>query len=168
MDVLNLHGGLNVRISCSNYVWCPSLPFTTSLPLFLLPESVPSSREDKWIVIVDRASLLFIQALSGLHKLQEQSWRVLELHSLKIVSSGIIWVSLQEVGCLICACVCARSCVWKHVGMCMYNKWTKIQRTIIWYWFTQCWFNGYKIVSIYTFPSCQKWRWTQGWTFSLW
>ncbi|XP_059190060.1 piezo-type mechanosensitive ion channel component 2 [Centropristis striata] len=60
-------------------------------------ETVPSSREDKWIVIVDRASLLLIQALSGLHKLQEQSWRLLELHSLKIVSSGIIWVSLQEV-----------------------------------------------------------------------
>ncbi|KAI9531017.1 hypothetical protein NQZ68_000509 [Dissostichus eleginoides] len=60
-------------------------------------EAVPSSLEDKWIVIVDRASLLLIQALSGLQKLQEQSWRLLELHSLKIVSSGIIWVSLQEV-----------------------------------------------------------------------
>ncbi|XP_044066352.1 piezo-type mechanosensitive ion channel component 2 [Siniperca chuatsi] len=60
-------------------------------------ESVHSSHEDKWVVIVDRASLLLIQALSGLHKLQEQSWRLLELHSLKIVSSGIIWVSLQEV-----------------------------------------------------------------------
>ncbi|XP_034065209.1 piezo-type mechanosensitive ion channel component 2 [Gymnodraco acuticeps] len=60
-------------------------------------EAVPSSLEDKWIVIVDRASLLLIQALSRLQKLQEQSWRLLELHSLKIVSSGIIWVSLQEV-----------------------------------------------------------------------
>lgn len=76
---------------------CDVLPFTCK-PLFLLPESVPSSHEDKWVVIVDRASLLFIQALSGLHRLQEQSWRLLELHSLKIVSSGIIWVSLQEVG----------------------------------------------------------------------
>ncbi|KAK5863316.1 hypothetical protein PBY51_000354 [Eleginops maclovinus] len=60
-------------------------------------EAVPSSGEDKWIVIVDRASLLLIQALSGIWRLQEQSWRLLELHSLKIVSSGIIWVSLQEV-----------------------------------------------------------------------
>ncbi|AWP09441.1 putative piezo-type mechanosensitive ion channel component 2-like [Scophthalmus maximus] len=59
--------------------------------------TVPSSQADKWIVIVDRASLLIIQALSGFHKLQELSWRLLELHSLKIVSSGIIWVSLQEV-----------------------------------------------------------------------
>ncbi|KAL6119927.1 uncharacterized protein ACO6RY_04388 [Pungitius sinensis] len=60
-------------------------------------EETASSHEDKWIVIVDRCSLLLIQALSGLYKLQEQSWRLLELHSLKIVSSGIIWVSLQEV-----------------------------------------------------------------------
>ncbi|XP_072222975.1 piezo-type mechanosensitive ion channel component 2 [Leuresthes tenuis] len=60
-------------------------------------ETLPSSREDKWIVIVDRASLLLTQALSGLYRLQELCWRLLELHSLKIVSTGIIWVSLQEV-----------------------------------------------------------------------
>ncbi|CAG6021218.1 unnamed protein product [Menidia menidia] len=60
-------------------------------------ENLPSSREDKWIVIVDRASLLLIQALCGLDRLQELCWRLMELHSLKIVSSGIIWVSLQEV-----------------------------------------------------------------------
>ncbi|XP_068453642.1 piezo-type mechanosensitive ion channel component 2 [Clinocottus analis] len=60
-------------------------------------ETLGSSREDKWAVIVDRSSLLLIQALSGLRRFQEQSWRLLELHSLKIVSSGIIWVSLQEV-----------------------------------------------------------------------
>uniref|UniRef100_A0A8C8DUB8 Piezo-type mechanosensitive ion channel component n=1 Tax=Oryzias sinensis TaxID=183150 RepID=A0A8C8DUB8_9TELE len=53
--------------------------------------------EDKWIVIVDRASLLLIQTISGLQKTQELCWRLMELHSLKIVSSGIIWVSLQEV-----------------------------------------------------------------------
>lgn len=62
-------------------------------------ETVHSSSEDKWIVIVDRASLLLIQGLSGLRRLQKLSWRLMELHSLKIVSSGIIWVSLQEVGC---------------------------------------------------------------------
>ncbi|KAM7412257.1 hypothetical protein PAMA_021957 [Pampus argenteus] len=60
-------------------------------------ETDPCSREDKWVVIVDRASLLLTQTLSGLCRLQELSWRLLELHSLKIVSSGIIWVSLQEV-----------------------------------------------------------------------
>ncbi|XP_068607432.1 piezo-type mechanosensitive ion channel component 2 [Brachionichthys hirsutus] len=56
-----------------------------------------SSSENKWIVIVDRASLLLIQALTGVGHVQEQIWRVLELHSLKIVSSIIIWVSLEEV-----------------------------------------------------------------------
>ncbi|KAM9342468.1 piezo-type mechanosensitive ion channel component 2 [Pholidichthys leucotaenia] len=60
-------------------------------------ETVQSTGEDKWVVIVDRASLLLIQALLGLYRLQELGWRLLELHSLKIVSSGIIWVSLQEV-----------------------------------------------------------------------
>ncbi|XP_036961535.1 piezo-type mechanosensitive ion channel component 2 [Acanthopagrus latus] len=60
-------------------------------------ESIASSPENKWFVIVDRASLLLILALTGIQKIQEQCWRLLELHSLKIVSSGIIWVSLQEV-----------------------------------------------------------------------
>uniref|UniRef100_A0A8C7YMA4 Piezo-type mechanosensitive ion channel component n=1 Tax=Oryzias sinensis TaxID=183150 RepID=A0A8C7YMA4_9TELE len=61
------------------------------------PQSEDISPEDKWIVIVDRASLLLIQTISGLQKTQELCWRLMELHSLKIVSSGIIWVSLQEV-----------------------------------------------------------------------
>ncbi|XP_043986054.1 piezo-type mechanosensitive ion channel component 2 [Gambusia affinis] len=60
-------------------------------------ETVPTSPEDKWVTIVDRASLLIIQAVSSLRRVQELSWRLMELHSLKIVSSGIIWVSLQEV-----------------------------------------------------------------------
>uniref|UniRef100_A0A7N8XGX8 Piezo-type mechanosensitive ion channel component n=1 Tax=Mastacembelus armatus TaxID=205130 RepID=A0A7N8XGX8_9TELE len=60
-------------------------------------EEPENSHEDKWFVIVDRAGLLIIQTLSRLYKLQELSWRLLELHSLKIVSSGIIWMSLQEV-----------------------------------------------------------------------
>lgn len=64
----------------------------------LVPASVPITGEDKWMVIVDRAGLLLIQAMSGLCKVQEQFWRLLELHSIKIVASGIIWVSLQEVG----------------------------------------------------------------------
>ena len=64
----------------------------------VVPASAPSAGEDKWMAIVEQASLLLIQALSGLCKAQQQCWTVLELHSIKIVSSGIIWVSLQEVG----------------------------------------------------------------------
>ena len=84
---------------CSNLIWWFLLPYPHYL--LFLPESIASSPENKWFVIVDRASLLLILALTGIQKIQEQCWRLLELHSLKIVSSGIIWVSLQEVGWLI-------------------------------------------------------------------
>ncbi|XP_019728730.1 piezo-type mechanosensitive ion channel component 2 [Hippocampus comes] len=60
-------------------------------------DTLASSCEDKWVVIVNRASLLLIQAVLGLQKLQELSWRLMELHGFKVVSSGIIWVSLKEV-----------------------------------------------------------------------
>ncbi|XP_072771947.1 piezo-type mechanosensitive ion channel component 2 [Nerophis lumbriciformis] len=60
-------------------------------------EPLSSGGEDKWLLIVDRAGVLLIQALLGLQRLQELSWRVMELHGFKIVSSGIIWVSLREV-----------------------------------------------------------------------
>uniref|UniRef100_A0A8C6M9N2 Piezo-type mechanosensitive ion channel component n=1 Tax=Nothobranchius furzeri TaxID=105023 RepID=A0A8C6M9N2_NOTFU len=67
------------------------------LIFLLFSETIPSRREEKWTMIVDRASLLLLQGISGFQRLQELSWRLMELHSLKIVSSGIIWVSLQEV-----------------------------------------------------------------------
>ncbi|CAL8369473.1 unnamed protein product [Lota lota] len=60
-------------------------------------EGSQSEGQAQWGVIVDRASLLLFQGLSTLHRVQVMCWRLLELHSLKIVSSGIIWVSLQEV-----------------------------------------------------------------------
>nr|XP_057939289.1 piezo-type mechanosensitive ion channel component 2 [Doryrhamphus excisus] len=60
-------------------------------------ETMTGNCDDKWVVIVDRASLLLIQALLGIQRLQELSWRLMELHGFKIVSSGIIWVSLREV-----------------------------------------------------------------------
>ncbi|XP_077465770.1 piezo-type mechanosensitive ion channel component 2 [Stigmatopora argus] len=60
-------------------------------------ETIDNICEDKWIVIVNRASLLLIQALLGIQKLQELSWRLMELHGFKFISSGIIWVSLKEV-----------------------------------------------------------------------
>ncbi|CAL8261289.1 unnamed protein product [Gadus morhua 'NCC'] len=47
--------------------------------------------------MVDRAGRLLFQGLAGLHRVQVMAWRLMELHSLKIVSSGIIWASLQEV-----------------------------------------------------------------------
>ncbi|XP_064877148.1 piezo-type mechanosensitive ion channel component 2-like [Oncorhynchus nerka] len=57
----------------------------------------PEERLTQWGLIVDRASLLLFQALALFQRAQEMGWRLLEVHSLKIVSTGIIWVSLQEV-----------------------------------------------------------------------
>ncbi|XP_036801684.1 piezo-type mechanosensitive ion channel component 2 [Oncorhynchus mykiss] len=57
----------------------------------------PEERLTQWGLMVDRAGLLLLQALAVFKRAQEISWRLLELHSLKIVSTGIIWVSLQEV-----------------------------------------------------------------------
>ncbi|CAB1329419.1 unnamed protein product [Coregonus sp. 'balchen'] len=57
----------------------------------------PEEYLTQWGLIVDRASLLLFQTLVAFQRAQEMGWRLLEVHSLKIVSTGIIWVSLQEV-----------------------------------------------------------------------
>lgn len=67
---------------------------------FLCPSVPPEERLTQWGLILDRASLLLFQALAIFQRAQEMGWRLLEVHSLKIVSTGIIWVSLQEVRCL--------------------------------------------------------------------
>ncbi|KAJ8015812.1 hypothetical protein DPEC_G00000240 [Dallia pectoralis] len=66
----------------------------------LCPLEHPENRLTDWGLMVDRASLLLFQALVALQRAQEMGWRLMELHSFKIVSSGIIWVSLQEVSLL--------------------------------------------------------------------
>ncbi|XP_076122839.1 piezo-type mechanosensitive ion channel component 2 [Alosa pseudoharengus] len=50
-----------------------------------------------WLLVVDHASVLTLQAIYLLRKTQALCWRLLELHSLKLLSTGIIWVSVQEV-----------------------------------------------------------------------
>uniref|UniRef100_A0A673XM72 Piezo-type mechanosensitive ion channel component 2-like n=1 Tax=Salmo trutta TaxID=8032 RepID=A0A673XM72_SALTR len=73
------------------------LYLTLSLMSFLCPSVPPEERLTQWGLILDRASLLLFQALAIFQRAQEMGWRLLEVHSLKIVSTGIIWVSLQEV-----------------------------------------------------------------------
>uniref|UniRef100_A0A8C9WR46 Piezo-type mechanosensitive ion channel component n=1 Tax=Scleropages formosus TaxID=113540 RepID=A0A8C9WR46_SCLFO len=51
----------------------------------------------QWGLVVDRASMLLLQGLLLLRRAQELLWRVLEVHSMKIISTGIIWVALKEV-----------------------------------------------------------------------
>ncbi|XP_052003940.1 piezo-type mechanosensitive ion channel component 2 [Xyrauchen texanus] len=58
-------------------------------------------REDdavkQWLVVVDRLHELVLQSVLWLWRGQELCWRILELHSFKLVSAGIIWVCMQEV-----------------------------------------------------------------------
>ncbi|KAI4871611.1 hypothetical protein NFI96_000999 [Prochilodus magdalenae] len=53
--------------------------------------------ENKWLLVVDRLSVLVLHVLLWFCRGRELCWRLLELHSLKLVATGIIWVSLKEV-----------------------------------------------------------------------
>uniref|UniRef100_A0AAR2K8G4 Piezo-type mechanosensitive ion channel component n=1 Tax=Pygocentrus nattereri TaxID=42514 RepID=A0AAR2K8G4_PYGNA len=52
---------------------------------------------NKWHLVVDRLTVLFLKFLQYIHQLQLFIWWLLELHIIKIVSSYIIWVSVKEV-----------------------------------------------------------------------
>ncbi|KAG9347820.1 hypothetical protein JZ751_003836 [Albula glossodonta] len=61
------------------------------------PTSKSSDLKNKWHLVVDRLTVLFLKFLEYFHKLQIFIWWLLELHIIKIVSSYIIWVSVKEV-----------------------------------------------------------------------
>ncbi|XP_034285335.1 piezo-type mechanosensitive ion channel component 2 isoform X3 [Pantherophis guttatus] len=52
---------------------------------------------NKWHLVIDRLTVLFLKFLECFHKLQVFVWWLLELHIIKIVSSYIIWVTVKEV-----------------------------------------------------------------------
>ncbi|KAH1182432.1 hypothetical protein KIL84_010186 [Mauremys mutica] len=52
---------------------------------------------NKWNLVIDKLASLLLQLLEKFHKTQVLAWRVLELHILKIVSTWVIWITLQEV-----------------------------------------------------------------------
>ncbi|XP_054550191.1 piezo-type mechanosensitive ion channel component 2 isoform X3 [Talpa occidentalis] len=60
-------------------------------------EDEPSDLRNKWHLVIDRLTVLFLKFLEYFHKLQVFMWWILELHIIKIVSSYIIWVSVKEV-----------------------------------------------------------------------
>ncbi|XP_036857006.1 piezo-type mechanosensitive ion channel component 2 isoform X2 [Manis javanica] len=60
-------------------------------------EGEPSDLRNKWHLVIDRLTVLFLKFLEYFHKLQVFMWWILELHIIKIVSSYIIWVSVKEV-----------------------------------------------------------------------
>lgn len=53
--------------------------------------------KNKWHLVMDRLTVLFLKFLQYVHQLQLFIWWLLELHIIKIVSSYIIWVSVKEV-----------------------------------------------------------------------
>ncbi|XP_048873648.1 piezo-type mechanosensitive ion channel component 2 isoform X2 [Brienomyrus brachyistius] len=61
------------------------------------PKANEGSQTSQWDLVLDRASVLLLQGLLALRRGQELCWRLLELHSMKIVSTGIILISLKEV-----------------------------------------------------------------------
>uniref|UniRef100_A0A8C7AZ41 Piezo type mechanosensitive ion channel component 2 n=1 Tax=Neovison vison TaxID=452646 RepID=A0A8C7AZ41_NEOVI len=65
-------------------------------------KSIPSKEDsaiyrNKWHLVIDRLTVLFLKFLEYFHKMQVFVWWILELHIIKIVSSYIIWVSVKEV-----------------------------------------------------------------------
>ncbi|XP_049554137.1 piezo-type mechanosensitive ion channel component 2 [Orcinus orca] len=60
-------------------------------------EEETSDLRNKWHLVIDRLTVLFLKFLECFHQLQTFLWWILELHIIKIVSSYIIWVSLKEV-----------------------------------------------------------------------
>lgn len=55
---------------------------------------------NKWHLVIDRLTVLFLKFLEYFHKLQVFMWWILELHIIKIVSSYIIWVTVKEASVL--------------------------------------------------------------------
>ncbi|XP_077126304.1 piezo-type mechanosensitive ion channel component 2 isoform X6 [Ranitomeya variabilis] len=63
-------------------------------------EEETSDSRNKWHLVIDRLTVLFLKFLEYFHKLQVFAWWILELHIIKIVTSYIIWVTLKEVSLL--------------------------------------------------------------------
>ncbi|XP_078544278.1 piezo-type mechanosensitive ion channel component 2 isoform X2 [Lissotriton helveticus] len=60
-------------------------------------EEETSDLKNKWHLVIDRLTVLFLKFLEYFHKLQVFVWWILELHIIKIVSSYIIWITVKEV-----------------------------------------------------------------------
>ncbi|XP_028449157.1 piezo-type mechanosensitive ion channel component 2 isoform X1 [Perca flavescens] len=56
-----------------------------------------SDLKNKWHLVVDRLTVLFLKFLEYFHKLQLFIWWLLEIHIIKIVSCYIVMVSVKEV-----------------------------------------------------------------------
>ncbi|XP_067331483.1 piezo-type mechanosensitive ion channel component 2 isoform X3 [Channa argus] len=64
-----------------------------------------SDLKNKWHLVVDRLTVLFLKFLEYFHKLQLFIWWLLEIHIIKIVSCYIILVCVEEVSLFNCVFV---------------------------------------------------------------
>ncbi|KTF83819.1 hypothetical protein cypCar_00030762, partial [Cyprinus carpio] len=65
-----------------------------------LPSEQSSDLKNKWHLVVDRLTVLFLKFLEYFHKLKLFIWWLLEMHIIKIVSTYIILLSVKEVSLL--------------------------------------------------------------------
>ncbi|MED6260301.1 hypothetical protein ATANTOWER_011977, partial [Ataeniobius toweri] len=59
-----------------------------------------SDLKNKWHLVVDRLTVLFLKFLEYFHKLQLFIWWLVEIHVIKIISCYIVMVCIQEVSLL--------------------------------------------------------------------
>ncbi|XP_051552940.1 piezo-type mechanosensitive ion channel component 2-like [Myxocyprinus asiaticus] len=64
------------------------------------PSEQSSDLKNKWQLVVDRLTVLFLKFLEYFHKLKLFIWWLLEMHIIKIVSTYIILLSIKEVSLL--------------------------------------------------------------------
>ncbi|XP_058619112.1 piezo-type mechanosensitive ion channel component 2 isoform X1 [Onychostoma macrolepis] len=65
-----------------------------------LPSEQSSDLKNKWHLVLDRLTVLFLKFLECFHKLKLFIWWLLEMHIIKIVSTYIIVLALKEVSLL--------------------------------------------------------------------
>ncbi|KAJ7414044.1 piezo type mechanosensitive ion channel component 2 [Willisornis vidua] len=65
-------------------------------------EEETTDLRNKWHLVIDRLTVLFLKFLEYFHKMQVFVWWLLELHIIKIVSSYIIWVTVKEASKIHC------------------------------------------------------------------
>ncbi|XP_078071856.1 piezo-type mechanosensitive ion channel component 2 isoform X1 [Mustelus asterias] len=63
-------------------------------------EEPTEEKTNKWHLVIDRLTVLFLKFMETFHRLQVMVWWILELHIIKIISFYIIWITLKEVSLL--------------------------------------------------------------------
>uniref|UniRef100_UPI00398EE7E2 piezo-type mechanosensitive ion channel component 2-like n=1 Tax=Pristiophorus japonicus TaxID=55135 RepID=UPI00398EE7E2 len=67
---------------------------------YITDPTCSEEKTNKWHLVIDRLTVLFLKFMENFHKLQVMAWWILELHIIKIISFYIIWITLKEVSLL--------------------------------------------------------------------